>query len=93
MDVSVSGLPSNFLLDDLFAGTTTEMNQSSLIRRLDVLGVAALRFRPLGSSAPIGSGASAPPSVPEPSAAILVALAGSAFMMSSRRTDARRRAS
>ena len=93
MDVSISGLPPNYLLDDLFAGTTTEMYQSAVTRRLDVLGVAALRFRALGSSAPVGSGSNAPPSVPEPSATILAALAGSGLMFARRRTDTRRTAS
>jgi hypothetical protein len=68
MDLSITGLPSSFLLDDLFAGTTTAITRPVLKHRLDVLGVSALRFRPY--SATIVA------MVPEPSAAVFGALAG-----------------
>jgi hypothetical protein len=75
MDVKITGLPSTFLLDDLFAGTTTHINRSSLTRRLDVLGVTALRFRqdmPIMGEGVARLGLTI---VPEPSAAMLAAFA------------------
>ena len=67
MDVRITGLPSSYLLDDLFAGATKEVRTSTLNWRLDTLGVSALRFRQL-----VAASVSA---VPEPSAAILATLA------------------
>jgi uncharacterized protein (TIGR03382 family) len=67
MDVKISGLPSAYLLDDLFAGTTNEVRKSTLTWRLDTLGVSALRFRQLG--------AATVSAVPEPSPAILATFA------------------
>jgi len=71
MDVRIQGLPARFLLDDLFAGTTTVMTQTSLSWRLDVLGVAALRFRQFPTTSPVGRAGLSIAAVPEPSAMVL----------------------
>jgi hypothetical protein len=77
MAVEISGLPTTFLLDDLFAGTTRQMHEPKLPWELDVLGVAALRFRPLSASSPVvASGALL--LVPEPSTLGVAAIAASA---------------
>jgi hypothetical protein len=76
MDVNISGLPSSFLMDDILAGTTTAMSQTSFNYRLDVLGVAAFRFRQFIAPPVLrlaGAGAIAmTAAVPEPSSFILV---------------------
>jgi hypothetical protein len=85
MDVNISGLPSSFLMDDIFAGTTTAMTQTSFNHRLDVLGVAAFRFHQFVEPPVLrlaGAGAmsmSMTSAVPEPSSVILVL--GSAFWL------------
>jgi hypothetical protein len=71
MGVRIDGLPTGFLLDDLFAGTTRQMHQSQLSWQLDVLGVAALRFRDLSAPQQPGANMFA---VPEPSAIVLADL-------------------
>jgi hypothetical protein len=71
MDVSISGLPSNYMLDDIFAGTTTAMSQTSFTWHLDVLGVAALRFRQYAAPPLLQLSGAAAMAVPEPSSAIL----------------------
>jgi hypothetical protein len=47
MDVSISGLPSTYFMENLFTGTTTQMWTPTFRQRLDVLGVAALRLSQL----------------------------------------------
>jgi hypothetical protein len=54
MGISVSGLPSNYIMDNLFAQTSAVMNQASISLTLDKLGVAALRFHPV--SPPMSGG-------------------------------------
>lgn len=76
MEVRIQGLPSSYLLDDLFAGTTTAMTQTSLSWRLDVLGVAALRIRQNLVSAIAGRGGLSIAAVPEPSAWTLALCSG-----------------
>jgi hypothetical protein len=76
MTVNISGLPSSYMMDDLFAGTTSAKSQTMLNHWLEPLGVAAFRLRPF-VAAPILrlAGAGAMAAVPEPSSVILV-LAG-----------------
>jgi hypothetical protein len=84
MEVKVSGLPKKYMLEDLFAGTATQMKKSSFKQQLDVLGVAALRFSPLWSWS-AGSGSTALRVVPEPSTALLAALAAARLILHRRR--------
>jgi hypothetical protein len=91
MDVSISGLPSSFLMDDLFAGTTTEVRQTSLTHRLDVLGVSAFRFRQLLAGTSQAAGSLRLQAVPEPSVSALIALAGFCGLSFSRNRIARKR--
>jgi hypothetical protein len=76
MAVNISGLPASYLMDDIFAGTTTAMSQTSFNYRLDVLGVAAFRFHQFVEPPMlrlVGAGAMAmTTAVPEPSSVILV---------------------
>jgi hypothetical protein len=82
MGVNVTGLPTGYLMDNLFAQTTTEMHQTSLPLQLEKLGVTALRFHPI--SPPVSDDGDDDDSgggliiqiVPEPSAVALALLAG-----------------
>jgi hypothetical protein len=88
MDVSISGLPSSYMLDDIFAGTTSAMNQTSFNWRLDVLGVAALRFRQFVAPPLLRLSGGASMAVPEPSSAILAL--GGIYCLSMRRRQRRK---
>jgi hypothetical protein len=88
MDVRIRDLPSSFLLEDLFAGTTMEIQQPSFTHRLDVLGVAALRFRQLDAGAALNALSAGVQAVPEPSAAIMAAI-GAIFWLGFSRRRAR----
>lgn len=88
MSVRVSGLPSSFLLDDLFAGTTKRMYQTSFTWRLDVLGVAALRFRKVGSTPSTPLGAALLLAAPEPPTWGLLVMTASAYWWRPRRGSA-----
>ncbi len=93
MDVSIGGLPSSFLMDDLFAGTTTDVHQTSITQHLDVLGVTALRFRD-PSLATLGSASSrlGIQNIPEPATVTLALVAGGCVWNPVRRRRNRRRA-
>lgn len=73
LGVRIHGLPSSYLLDDLFERTTHALHQTTLAWQLEPLGVAALRFRLASAAAgAVGQGAQLN-AVPEPwSAAILI---------------------
>jgi hypothetical protein len=74
MNVSISGLPAAFLMDNLFAGTTTEVRQTSLPLQLDVLGVTALRFHALGTPSIAPASGLVLSNVPEPATSTLTLL-------------------
>lgn len=77
MGVNITGLPTDYAMDNLFAQTTAEMHQTKLALTLDVLGVTALRFRqvmPQMGGGNIGGGLSIK-FVPEPPSSVLALLA------------------
>ena len=95
MGVNITGLPTGYMMDNLFAQTTAEMHQTNLALTLDVLGVTALRFRPI---APLtGSddgnddgGGLIIRIVPEPSAWALAMLGGGGSLFLRRRPSLRK---
>lgn len=95
MGVNITGLPTGYMMDNLFAQTTAEMHQTNLALTLDVLGVTALRLRPI---APLtGSddgdddgGGLIIRIVPEPSAWALAMLGGGGSLFLRRRPSLRK---
>lgn len=92
MGVNVSGLPSSFMMDDLFSRFTAEMHQTTLGLQLDSLGVMALRFRALTPPTSFGAASGLMiRTVPEPTSATLTLLAAcGGVALHSRRMNRRR---
>lgn len=85
MGIDIGGLPSSYLLDDLFAHTTKALQQNSLPWLLEPLGVAALRFRPpVSATSASGQGANVI-TVPEPPTVVAVVMLVVLFVGTARR--------